>query len=236
MNPLIIKSKFEEFNAGHFKTVVGCIFQGSEKSQQIAEESLVNKKVTYKLSFPHTGKTPLTVTVFASTKSQDLSEETIWFRETKLLPIGMETSLEITLSKSFLYITGWTTKSLSGDYPNQKESIPDNIAYNTIVNTQNLVPVSILNLEPKPISKIFELKLTSGHFNNSRFVGHSTLIPKRIDLDTYIFNLSNCLLGLELCVEPKLTPDSKLNFNIKPDSALEFTFSCVKKFGFTRVM
>ena len=241
MNPLVAKRKLEACNdSAPFKITIKCTFeQGTEKSDQVLQETWENKKATYSLCFPNKGNNPLplTVTIVASTKSQDLSQETIWFEETKLLPFGQEASIEITLGKSFLHATGWTTRQLPGDYPKQNlESIPQNLAYNTIVSTQNLVPVSILNLEPKPITKVIGLMLTSGHFNTSRFVGHSTLIPNRFDLDTYIFNLSNRLLGLELCVEPKVTPDSKLHFNIKPDSPLEFTFSCVKKFGFTRVL
>ena len=239
MNPFAAKRKLEACNeGGHFKITINCTFEiGSEKSEQVFQESLDNKKATFTLCFPNKGniRLPLTVTIFASTKSLDLSEETIWFKETKLIPFGLESSIDITLGKSFLHATGWTTQSLP-NYPKQYlESFPQNLAYNTIINTQNLVPVSILNLEPKPITKIIGLKLTSGHFNNSRFVGHSTLIPKQFDLNTYIFNLSNCLLGLELCVEPKVTRDSKVHFNIKQDSSLEFTFSCAKKFGFTRV-
>ena len=239
MNPLVAKRKFEACNSdGHFKITIKCTLeQGSEKSDQILQESFERKKATYSLSFPNKGKNPLSITIVASTKSQDLSQETIWFEETKLIPFGQESLLEITLGKSFLHATGWTTRTLPGDYPKPNlETIPQNLAYNTIVSTQNLVPVSILNLEPKPIIKVIGLMLTSGHFNTSRFVGHSSLIPKRFDLDTYIFNLSNCLLGLELCVEPKVTPESKLHFNIEPDSPLEFTFSCDKKSGFTRVL
>ena len=239
MNPLVAKRKFEACNdSGIFKITIKCTFeQGSEKSDQVLQETWENKKATYSLSFPNKGNNPLSVTVVASTKSQDLSQETIWFEETKLLQFGQEASLEITLGKSFLHATGWTTRQLPGDYPKQNlESIPQNLAYNTIVSTQKLVPVSILNLEPKPITKVIGLMLTSGHFNTFRFVGHSTLIPNRFDLDTYIFNLSNRLLGLELCVEPKVTRDSKLHFNIKPNSPLEFTFSCVRKSGFTYVL
>ena len=239
MNPLVAKRKFEACNnSGIFKITIKCTFeQGSKKSDQVLQETWENKKATYSLSFPNKGNNPLSVTVVASTKSQDLSQETIWFEETELIPFGQESSLEITLGNSFLHITGWTTRTLPGDYPKQNlETIPQNLAYNTIVSTQNLVPVSILNLEPKPIIKVIGLMLTSGHFNTFRFVGHSTLIPSRFDLDTYIFNLSNHLLGLELCVEPKVTRDSKLHFNIKPNSPLEFTFSCVRKSGFTYVL
>ena len=137
------------------------------------------------------------------------------------------------LGNNYLYASGWTTKSLP-NYPEQiLETIPKNIAYNTAVTTMNLIPISLLNLESKPIIKKFGLKLTSGHFSESRVIGVSSLIPKQIDLDTYIFNLSKRLLGLDFVVEPKVMPNSNMHFNIQRDFPLEFMFSCFKNVGFT---
>ena len=238
MYPCSIKVRFDKSNEkGHFDTYIQCIFQiGADKREAVVEHSLENQTAKYFITLAHEdsgNRSPLGVTVTAMTKSNDLSQQIIQFEETKFISFGTESRLEITLGNNYLYATGWTTKSLP-NYPEQiLETIPKNIAYNTTVTTMNLIPISLLNLESKPIIKKFGLKLTSGHFSESRVIGVSSLIPKQIDLDTYIFNLSNRLLGLDFVVEPKVMPNSKLHFNIKPDSPLEFKFSCFKNVGFT---
>ena len=240
MNPHSIKARFEETKEkGQFDTKIQCIFEiGAVKREAVVEHRIENRTAKYFITLAHKDNlnpSPLDVTVVALTKANDLSLQVIRFEERKVLLLGTESTLEITLGINYMYVTGWTTTWLP-NYPKQiLETVPKNIAYNTIVNTTNLVPMSILNLESKPIVKNFGLKLTSGHFSKSRYIGVSTLIPKQIDLDTYIFNLSNRLLGLDLTVEPKVMRVSKLHFNIQPDSPLEFRFSCFKNTGFIQL-
>ena len=240
MNQFCLSSQFEENKEiGYFDSCIRCVFEkGNDQKTEFLEHRLKNKKVKYTLAFTHkkADPSPLTLTVFAATKSKDLSEELIQFQETKFLPLGTISSLEITVGYRHMYVNGWTTIPLRGDYPEILETIPTNLAYNTVVNTTNLVADSILNLEPKSITKKFELKLTSGHFIQSRFFSVSSLIPKQIDLETYIFNLSNRLLGLELNADPIIKPDSYLHFNIEPNSSLEFKFSSFKDRGFTHIV
>ena len=241
MNQFLLSSQFEENKEiGYFDSTIRCVFEkGNDQKTEFLEHRLKNQKVKYTLTFNHkkaNDSSPLTLTVFAETKSKDLSEELIQFQETKYLPLGMKSSLEITVGHRYMYINGWTTVPLRGDYPEIPETIPRNLAYNTIVNTTNLVADSILNLEPKPITQKFELKLTSGHFIQSRFISVSSQIPKQISIENYIYNLSNCLLGLELNADPMIKPDSYLHFNIEPNSSLEFKFSSFKDRGFTHIV
>ena len=230
------EKQFKE-NSGLCDTEIKCIFQkGPWNKTEILQHNLNNQQAKYTISFSHDALThgtsyPLTLTVFATTQSKDLSQETIKFIETKFLPVGTKSSLEITLGTSFLQVSGWTTTDLQGNYPSL-ELIPRNLSYNTIVNTSNLVPESILSLEPKPIAKKFDLKLSSGFAMESRSVSVSTFIPKQIDIDTYIFNLSEHLLSFSLDVDPKIIPDSNLSFYIDPQSALEFKVSNIRNLGF----
>ena len=226
-------------NSGYFDTEIKCIFQkGPWQKTEVIGHSLKDQLITYNISFCHDALTdgtpyPLTLTVLASTKARNLSEETIRFMETKLLPLGKESSLKITLGKSFLNVPGWTITTLRGHYPNEiGEFVPRNISYNTIINTNNIVPESILNLEAKPITKTFELKLSSGFATESRSISVSSFIPKQVDIDSYIFNLSDRLLSFDLTINPKVIPDSKLGFFINPQSPLEFKVSSIKNLGF----
>ena len=230
------EKQFKE-NSGQCDTEIKCIFQkGPWNKTEILQHSLNNQQIKYTISFSHDALThgtsyPLTLTVFATTQSKDLSQESIQFIETKFLPVGTKSSLEITLGTSFLQVSGWTITDLQGSYPSL-ELIPRNLSYNTIVNTNNLVPESILNLEPKQITKKFDLKLSSGFAMESRCITVSTFIPKQIDLDTYIFNLSEQLLNFNLDVDPTIIPDSNLSFYIDPRSALEFKVSIIRNLGF----
>ena len=230
------EKQFRE-NGGHCDTEIKCIFQkGPWNNTEFLQHSLNDQQVKYTIKFSHDALThgtayPLTLTVFATTQSKDLSQENIKFVETKFLPLGTESSLEITLGNSYLHVSGWTITDLQGKYPSL-EWIPRNNSYNTIINTNNFVPESILNLEPKPIIKKFDLKLSSGFAIESRSISVSTFIPKQIDIDTYIYNLSDRLLNFNLDVDPQIIPDSNLSFYINSESALEFKVSIIRNLGF----
>lgn len=234
------EKQFKE-NSGQFDTEIKCIFQkGPWNKTEILQHSLNNQQVKYTISFSHDALThgtsyPLTLTVLATTQSKDLSQETIKFIETKFFPLGKKSTLEITLSKSYLHVSGWTITNLQDNCPSL-ELIPRNISYNTIINTNNLVPESILNLEPKPIIKKFDLKLNSGFATESRCISVSTFIPKQIDIDTYIFNLSEQLLGFDIDVDPEIIPNSNLSFYVNPESALEFRLSTIRNLRFLHMV
>ena len=241
MNQFFLSSQFEENkDIGYFDSSIRCLFKkGDDQNTEFLGHRLKNQRVKYTLTFNHkknNDRSHLTLTIFATTKSKDLSEEVIQFQETKFLPLGTRSSLEITVGYRYMYINGWTTIPLRGDYAKDiPETIPRNLAYNIIVNTTSLVADSIVNLEPKPITKKFELKLTSGHFIQSRFLSVTSLISKQIDIETYIFNLSNRLLGLELNADPIMKPDSYFHSNIGPNSSLEFKSSSFKDQGFIHI-
>ena len=215
--------------------MIQCVFEkgGLTRTEEI-ETTLTGKTLKHTLTFDFLdtkSQDPFSFTVYASTVSL---KGIVRFKEiNKSLSFNTKSTLEITLGANNIHVNGWLTEIIDSEL-GLFESLPPNVAYNTMISIRNLVPVSIDNIEPEPKTDNLELKLTNGDYTLMRKYECSTNIQSEISVQSYLFNISNS--DAKLQVRQQNTSERNMAiFDVNVNKSAEFELTLLKeKFSILR--